>query len=167
LADLLPGLTLQEAADHGAHHLERRSRPDISHRPVAGVVLPCSADYLFAWVEQLLRRLRQQWDNSSTLNVYDLRPTAAWLAMDDETRLKHLDAVLAELLAGLGLPSDAAHVLHVQQDVRVLMHLDAVPSNDKQHLLILAERAFRSKVDPRLEVFIEELKDKSTLRRLK
>lgn len=169
LTGLLPGLTVQEAADHGAIHLEGRLRETITARPVPGIVLPVCADPMFAWIEALLRRLRAGWSNSSTLNLYDLALSADWLAMTPAERMAKVAPVVADLAREQGLPDGAMVVVSADDlhPTRISLQLPSVHADEQYRLLILAERAMRKKVDPRLEVFVEELKDKNKSRRLK
>lgn len=169
LTDLLPGLTVQEAADHGAIHLVGLLRETITARPVPGIVLPVCADPMFAWIEALLRRLRAGWDNSNTLNLYDRALSPAWLAMTPAERMAKVAPVVADLAREQGL-QDGAMVVVSADDLhpsRISLQLPPVHADEQYRLLILAERVIRQKIDPRLEVFVEELKDKNKSRRLK
>ena len=164
LLDILPGLTLQEAADHGAIRLEYRLRSDPSVRPVAGVVLPSAADGAFAFVESLLRRALAAWRTQSgddgIINEFDPSPSAQWMAQSELERTSRIDRLIAQ--SGMKL-----ELIAIEWDVRVVVCLDEIPKDQKQTVLMKFERLIKKEIDPRLELFNVEQKDKSALRRLK
>ncbi|HEC14420.1 MAG TPA: hypothetical protein ENI72_01550 [Rhodospirillales bacterium] len=164
---LIEGLPLIEAADHGAIRLEFILREDVDARPVPGVVTPQAADPAFAWVERLIRKAlgayREKSGFDKTKNEYDPAPAQAWLSLcEDERREKLLSAI-----SGLGYgPGDVA-VTAIEYDIRVVVRFsDSLAQGDKQRHMMTIERGLKTHVDPRLELYLEELKDENILRRL-
>jgi hypothetical protein len=122
-------------------------------------------------VEDLLRaalaEYRRQADFQLTQSLHDDRPEEAWLLASFEERRQRLELALAEVLPGFGLlPSDVG-VISIRYDVRVELGLsEAWKKLDQPRLVMALERELQARVDARLEVYVQELKDKNQLRRL-
>ncbi|MES1187532.1 MAG: hypothetical protein ABUL60_27185 [Myxococcales bacterium] len=170
LCRLVTGLPLLEAAYHGALRLEHRLRPT-SSRPLNGIVLPRAVHPHFALVEELLRGALASYRRLSGFDVtrgqYDDRPRPDWLAATLEQRKQRLEAALAQVLPSFGLEASDASVASIRYDVRVELGLsEAWKKLDQPRLVMALERELQARVDPRLEVYVQELKDKNQLRRL-
>ena len=66
------------------------------------------------------------------------------------------------------LPTDI-DVLEIEYNVRVLVRFSgylAEPETDKQPIVMQLERAITEQIDPRLELYLELVRDQSKLRRL-
>lgn len=171
LCRLVLGLPLLEACYHGALRLEHRSRPASLGRPLSGIVLPRAVHPLFGLAEDLLRGALANYRKVSgfdvTLGQYDDRPRAEWLAASLEERKRLLEVALGQLLPGLGLEAADVSVVSIRYDVRVELGLsEAWKQLDQPRLVMAMERELQARVDPRLEVYVQELKDKNQLRRL-
>lgn len=171
LGRLITGLPVLEACFHGALRLEHRLRPQATQRPVSGIVLPRAVHPHFALVEDLLRgvlahyRLLSGFD--ATRSQHDDRPRSAWLGANADERKARLDAALARILPGFGLAVSDVSVVSIRYDVRVELGLsEAWKKLDQPRLVLALERELQASVDPRLEVYVQELKDKNQLRRL-
>ena len=60
-------------------------------------------------------------------------------------------------------------VLEIEYNVRVLVRFSgylAEPQTDKQPIVMQLERAITEQIDPRLELYLEPVRDQSKLRRL-
>jgi len=161
---------LLEATYHGALRLEHRLRPG-SSRPLRGIVLPRAVHPHFALVEELLRGALASYRELSGFDVtrgqYDDRPRPDWLAASLEQRKQRLEAALAQVLPSFGLEASDASVVSIRYDVRVELGLsEAWKKLDQPRLVMALERELQARVDPRLEVYVQELKDKNQLRRL-
>jgi hypothetical protein len=171
LGRLVTGLPILEACFHGALRLEYRLRPKATERPVSGIVLPRAVHPHFALVEDLLRGALASYRSLSgfdaTRSQHDDRPRSAWLAASAEGRKARLDAALAQILPGFGLATSDVAVVSIRYDVRVELGLsEAWKKLDQPRLVLALERELQATVDPRLEVYVQELKDKNQLRRL-
>jgi len=171
LCRLVIGLPLLEACYHGALRLEHRLRPPASGRPLAGIVLPRAVHPHFALVDDLMRGALASYRKVAGFDVtrgqFDDRPRADWLAASLEERKQRLELALAELLPGLGLAVADVSVVSIRYDVRVELGLsEAWKQLDQPPLVMALERELQARVDPRLEVYVQELKDKNQLRRL-
>jgi hypothetical protein len=70
-------------------------------------------------------------------------------------------------LPGFGVTASDVSVVSIRYDVRVELGLgEAWKKLDQPRLVLALERELQASVDPRLEVYVQELKDKNQLRRL-
>jgi hypothetical protein len=171
LARLVVGLPMLEACYHGALRLEHRLRPVGGPRPVPGIVLPSAVHPRFAAAQELLRGVlaayRERSGYDAVRGEYDERPKAQWVALDFVGRKQRLDAAIAPFMAEHGLTAADAQVVSIRYDVRVELGLsEAWRRLDQPRLVMALERELQARVDPRLEVYVQELKDKNQLRRL-
>jgi hypothetical protein len=170
LCRVITGLPLLEATYHGALRLEHRLR-STSARPLRGIVLPRAVHPHFALVEELLRgalaRYRELSGFDVTRGQHDDRPRADWLAADLAERKQRLETALGQVLPSFGLEAGDAAVVSIRYDVRVELGLsEAWKKLDQPRLVMALERELQTRVDPRLEIYVQELKDKNQLRRL-
>lgn len=171
LCRIVEGLPVLEACYHGAGRLEHRLRPSDQPRPVGGIVLPRAVHPHFALVDDLLRsalaEYRKQANFQVTQSQHDDRPSDAWLSASFEERQKRLQGAMAEVLPSFGLEPSDVSVVSVRYDVRVELGLsEAWKKLDQPRLVMALERELQARVDARLEVYVQELKDKNQLRRL-
>jgi hypothetical protein len=162
----IEGLPLIEAADHGTNRLEHALREGAA--PVPGIVTPRAVGSAFDRPHALLRDALASWrteigalDRTST---FDAGPTEAWRTMDDAARRAAIAAVIAGFIADHALPADQFAVVAIEFDVRLVLH--AAPHAKLAPLVMALERSIRDAIDPRLEVYLEEIRDKNKLRRL-
>ena len=171
LCRIVEGLPLLEACYHGAGRLEHRLRPADQPRPVAGIVLPRAVHPHFALVEDLLRAALAEYRMLAEFGVthseHDDRPAPAWLSASFEERRQRLEVAMAAVLPGFGLQPSDVSVVSIRYDVRVELGLsEAWKPLDQPRLVMALERELQARVDSRLEVYVQELKDKNQLRRL-
>ncbi len=171
LCRIVCGLPLLEACYHGAIRLEHRLRPTPGARAVAGIALPRAVHPRFALVESLLGAALAQYRRltgfSELSSRYDARPAQAWLEANAAERQAQLERALAEVLPGFGLAEGDVSVAAIRYDVRVeLAFSEAWRRFDQPRLVRDLEAALRDRVDARLEIYVEELRDKNKLRRL-
>ncbi|HWB79379.1 MAG TPA: hypothetical protein VG755_30665 [Nannocystaceae bacterium] len=162
----IEGLPLIEAADHGAIRLEHALRDGAA--PVPGIVTPRAAGSAFDLPHALLRDALASWrtqvgalDRTST---FDAGPAEAWRAMDDAARKGAIAAVISGFTEDHALPADQFALVAIEFDVRLVLH--AAPHAKLAPLVMALERSIRDALDPRLEVYLEEIRDRNKLRRL-
>ena len=170
---LITGLPILEAADHGVARLEFALRGSYSQRPVQGIVLPGTVDQRFALLQDVIRNILSKYRRitsySNASNNYDVGPSKLWLDCSDQERKQRLQAVYAPILRKMGLSSIEIEILEIEYDVRVLVRFSgqlAKLETDKQALLMDLEKAMAEQIDGRLELYLEPVRDISTLRRL-
>ena len=170
---LITGLPILEAADHGVARLEFALRGGYSKRSVQGIVLPGTVDQRFALLQAVIRNILSEYRRiasySNVSNDYDIGPSDFWLDCSDQERKHQLQAVYASILGKMGLSSTEIEILDIEYDVRVLVRLSgqlAKLETDKQALLMDLEQAMAEQIDERLELYLEPIRDISTLRRM-
>jgi hypothetical protein len=165
LADLCHGLPILEAADHGALKLEYKLRRSGS-RPRPGIVIAECTDPAFSFISALLRAIladyRRQTGFKDIRNNFDVAAGPRWMNANEAGR----KALLNEAFTASGFASEVATVVAIEYDVRVVVALTGIPAGQAARTLTLLERAAKERVDPRLELFLSELKDSNKLRRL-
>ena len=162
---------MQEASDHGVLRLEFALREERDARPVAGIVTPESADPMFALPTALIRGALSSYRDAAgyraTHNFHDDRPAQCWLDADDPQRRAWIERELSVVAPEIGFQAGDVRVHDVQFDVRVVLEADGqLEGPERPRKLMLIERALKDRVYARLEVFLEEVKDKNKLRRL-
>ncbi len=168
---LVETLPIQEASDHGVIRLEHRLRDKNQARPVAGIVIPEAVGQAFLPPQRLIRAALALYRNSSgysgSKNEFDSRPSAEWLALSGQQRRQRLDAAIAEIAAEAGFPPEEVEVTAIEHDLRVVVRfLGSLVAADKQGHMLIMETGIKEKVDGRLELYQEELKDSNIIRRL-
>jgi hypothetical protein len=171
LCRIVCGLPLLEACYHGAIRLEHRLRPTPTARALPGIALPRAVHPRFALVESLLgaalARYRHLTGFSEISSRYDARPARAWLEASAAERQALLERALSEVLPRFGLAESDVSVASIRYDVRVeLAFGEAWRRFDQPRLVRDLEAELRERVDARLEIYVEELRDKNKLRRL-
>jgi hypothetical protein len=163
---IIERLPILEAAYHGALRLESELRAPGPARPVPGIVLPKAAHPMFALPVVLIRAAladyRRRTGYREIESRYDQPLTPAWRGARPAERMAHVAAVLA----GAADPiAQAATVVANEHDVRIVLALPEAAAA-RPGLLLALERLIQAEIDPRLEVFAEERKDRNKLRRL-
>ncbi len=171
LCRIIVGLPVLEACYHGALRLEHRARPVNQPRPVSGIVLPRAVHPHFGLVEDLLREVLAEYRQLAGFQVtqshYDDRPGNVWLLAGADERRRLVEVALGQVLPSLGLQLSDVSVASIRYDVRVELCLsEAWKKLDQPRLVMLLERELQARVDARLEIYVQELKDKNQLRRL-
>jgi hypothetical protein len=170
MCSIIPGLPLQEAAEHGVIRLESALRDKSGAPPMPGIMNPISADRIFVIVQHLVRELFAGYLKMSgslrKVNTYADRPQAAWLTLPPQARLDAAETTLRKVLGARGSVDDA-RVLRIEHDCRVMIVFRAsVPPADKARLAFAFEIALHTECDGALQVFLDDLTDENAARRL-
>jgi NifU-like protein involved in Fe-S cluster formation len=171
LCEILVGLPVQEARDHAVVRLEYSLRDPHHRHAISGIVLPQNADPMFRLPSILVNRLFNDYQTSTgyreAMNFYDPGPRASWSALSPAEREQRVTAALSAHAATFGIAAEDVHIVECKFPYAVTVRFEdrlTIPAKRKQALLI--ERLVREQCDPRLEVFCEEKKDLSKLRRM-
>lgn len=163
------GLPVLEAAEHGTIRLEKVLRGG-GRRPVAGIVLPESLHPLFRQARQLLTGAladyRRQTGFGEVHSHHDERPAEPWLRASEAERRAWLARALGHILGERGLGPECASVESIRFDVRVELSLELPADVNAPVFVMELERALQTEVDPRLEVYVTERRDRNAKRRL-
>ena len=170
---LIEGIPIQDASDHGVGRLEFAVRGISGNRPVPGIVIPAAIDERLSVIQLLIRKTltnyRQKVGYSQTENIFYPEPSEKWLHLSEaEKKAKLLTVLKRELEKFHVLPTEI-DVLEIEYNVRVLVRFSgylAEPQTDKQPIVMQLERAITEQIDPRLELYLELVRDQSKLRRL-
>lgn len=169
---IIEGLPLQEASDHGVIRLEYALRDrSAAARPVVGVITPEAADPAFRLPLRLVRTAladyRHKTGYAGINNTFDLPPSTEWLALPDGERRQRIEAAIRKAAPASGFAADDVEIVAIEYDVRVVVRLkESLDGANKQSHMMAIERAIKDTVEPRLELFQEDLKDANVLRRL-
>lgn len=162
----LPGLPIQEVADHGVLRFIHENR-----EPVAGIALPQNASPQVAIIQDLVRAAYKQFVKEQRFrpqeNTYVLSESESWAVLDTASRHRKVDASAAEALTSWDLPADSVTVSEVTHGSRFTVAFSAqVPISSKPALLMRLERELRARLDRSIELFVADVKDENALRRL-
>jgi NifU-like protein involved in Fe-S cluster formation len=171
LCEILIGLPIQEAREHAIIRLEFALRAPGQRHAVSGIVLPHNADPLFRLPSALVNRLFDDYKTSTgyqqKANDFDPGPGEAWKKLSPEEREKRASAAIASGKSVLDLEEGDVQVIDCKQSYAITVRFgDRLSLPTKRRLGLALERLVREKCDPRLELFCEEKKDLSKLRRM-
>jgi len=170
LCEIVIGSPVQEARDHAIIRLEHSLRGANQAHPVAGIVLPQNADRIFRLPSLLVSRLFEDYIHSTNyrpeMNFYDPGPRPAWAALTPAQREQQVAAVVTAQGEALGVHNGDLQVVEAKRPYAVTVRFgDQLSIPTKRKIALALERLVRQHCDPRLEVFCEEKKDLSTIRR--
>jgi NifU-like protein involved in Fe-S cluster formation len=171
LCELLIGLPVLEARDHAVVRLEASLRDPRHRHAIPGIILPQNADPVFRLPSVLVNRLFDDYLTSTQyapgMNFFDPGPRPAWAALSPAERQDRVTAAVAANRASLRLQNGEVQVVDCNHAYAVTVRFgDGLNIAAKRKLALALERVVRQHCDPRLEVFCEEKKDLSKLRRL-
>lgn len=173
---VIEGLPLQDASDYSGFRLLHLLRDRGRARPVRGIMRTVNAGALFDLPIEMIRELRQAYGEQtgyvSFANGYDPAPSPEWVALEREEMLGRIGRALAEFEAERKLAPETMTVLDLTRNtrgyfIRVFVGFAAGTSyRIKPPLMFAFERWLKDRIEGKLEVYHEEMKDKSQLRRL-
>jgi len=170
LCEILIGLPIQEARDHAIIRLEFALRDSEQTHPISGIVLPHNADPIFRIPWIMVKRLFDDYKTSTQyqpkMNFFDPGPKESWAVLGHDERAKRVAVAIFSHGSALGIAADEVHVVECKRPYAVTIQFNgnlSIPA--KRNAALKLERLVRKECDPRLEVFCEEKKDLSKLRR--
>ena len=170
---MIESLPILEASDHGVITLEHQLRKLSARIPVLGVVIPSAIDERFSQIEYVMRaameKYRQATGYTETWNRYDAGASKEWIEMSEEEKKCSIAPWLSTGLKNFGFSPNNIEVTKIEYNVRVLVEFSgdlAESDNDKQMILLYLENLIMERLEPRLELYLEPIKDQSKLRRL-
>jgi hypothetical protein len=162
---------IRDAADHAAIRVEHELRGRGGPRAVAGVVSPDNADPRLRAAAELLRALGRAYCEStgsefSARNEWEPPPRAEWAAMSDSARCARIQSALDEGAGTLGIAPGDLSCVRVEKTTRAILSLGEVDGRRKPAIVMEAERLLKDRIEPALGVWLEEVSDKNSIRRL-
>lgn len=171
LCRLLPGLPVQEAADHGVSRVELALRGDVQAVQAGGVLLAKRAHPAFDFAQSITRALRTRYAERTGwhehANDFDAGVSERWAGLEPAARTTELLSCFRRFEAENSLDAGGLELAALEHDVRVVVTMpEAIAAMDRASLAMKLEHALQSEVDPRLEVFLQEVRDDNKIRRL-
>lgn len=170
---------LADVAEHGIQlaidEIRRLSR--VGGRPVAGVLLPVNAGTAFVAVRSLVRRLvteatLPELGDRPGINFFQMPPAEQWQKLDTPEKLKQVDDCVAEFLGARNRPTEQIGALRIEKDIlgheiRVIVAMaDEIPAVEKGILARDLERWLKDRLEGKLQLYLEPLRDQNAIRRL-
>lgn len=170
LCDVLADVHIREADDHAVVAVEHALRDRSHPRPVAGIVLPKNADPMFRPLAGLIRQLALQYEQRAgvhfTENFFERPPSSEWAALTPAGRASTVQTALNELFVEYGYEGTMS-VLRIDDLVRVTVAFDVRPAGTTaQQRLMQLERGLKGRLESSLQLYLEDLKDRNTIRTL-
>jgi hypothetical protein len=170
LCELAIGLPIQEARDHVVIKLEYDLRDGKHRHTVTGIVLPHNADSLFRLPVTLVARMYHDYQTSTRYhpseNFYDRGVSSSWASLSPSEREDCVSQAISSGSEALGLKHGDVRVVECNRPYAATIGMDgSLPVQQKRAAALAIERIVRAHCDPRLEIFCEEKKDLSKIRR--
>lgn len=172
----IEGLPMVEAREHSGPRLLHALRDRRLHRPVAGIMRVVNAgpdlDLPAAMMREMYAKYVKATGYAPGINFYESKPSEAWIALTREAKIGHVQDILQEFCATVGAGHDDMSLRDLGKNLsgfEVRVFIGFSPSIDwktKPALMMGFERLLKDRLEPRLEVYNEEARDKSPLRRL-
>ncbi len=159
---VIEGLPLQEAAEHGALRLEQKLRAPGMPLPVAGILTPDNADPIFKVPNQLIREIfLARVEKTGVVpqkNFWSEPIPKSWLALFLEQKISAISSVVKQRLEAHGLPLDALTVYELKNETRLTLD-----ENQKVvgSFLLELERELHARLGVQVEVLLAERQDKN------
>lgn len=171
LGSVCLGYTVQDASEHAAIRLEGLLREKPAMRPVPGVVQPENADPAFRLpldlVRGLLAEYRERTGFSPSMNTEEgpvFHASSEWGTSTVPERMQKLRAAIPAVEPGTGIAGRDVQVKAVSGP-RVTVGLpDSASPEARQRYLTFLELEWRARVDPKIEVFLDDKKDSNVKR---
>lgn len=170
------GLPIQEAAEHAGVKLLDALREKGYPRPVRGIMGFRNTGPAFNRPVELLRTIYRAYCEKTgfqaPINFYEAPPSQAWMQLSKDEQARRIQNCLAEFLRGIGRSEEDMQLESLQLNtkrfpVRVfILYSKSVAYLDKPKLMMAFERKLKDTVESRLQVYNQEMADKSPLRRL-
>ena len=169
LAHVSTGRGIQDASEHAAIRLENLLRDPAVPRTVAGILQPENADPSFrtplGLVRALYREYRAKTGYKPEWNYEDDLPSGEWMSIGEDERVRRILAALPETCPETGVRRDGIRVVGIDFDIRVTLALPAgVDPKIQQKYVTRAEAEVKSRVEPKLELYLEDVRDRNTKR---
>jgi hypothetical protein len=174
LCRIIEGLPIQEAFEHGIIKLEHQTRSQ-EVRSVKGIANVFNYPAIFELPSKLLRDLYetyvQKTGYKSADNFYHPAVTQKWKAVPEAEKITAMSKVFDHLLKGEGTPYSRLplelHVMGIEGHHKVNIGIQGdVAPEARAKLYMDFEKALRAELDPGIEVFSQNIKDRNAIRRM-
>jgi len=167
---LIEGLPIQEAHDHGLLKLEYHLRDKNQPRPVAGILNVFNIDPAFQLLNQLIRQLYRNYQEKTGYrpqdNFYDDPPTKNWILRSENDKIAAIQSNIDAFM--VDYPSynkPKVLVQYIQKTIKLHISLQGeLTATEKANLLLQLEQYLRRHLEPKLQLYLEPHKDTNQLR---
>lgn len=176
LCEIIEGLPIQEAADHGIIKLEHEFRQKSAERGVKGISNLFNYPPMFDLPRILMRDLYDTYIKKTGYrpgdNFYHPSVSQKWKAVPDQEKAVAISAVFQQLLKKKGTPYSGLplelHVMGIElhHKVNVGIQGDVAPAV-RAKLYMDFETELRNELEQGIEVFSQNVTDHNSIRRLK
>lgn len=163
-------LPFQEVAEHSVIYLENFFRPKNFKYNIKGIILPYFGGSVFQdlndFVRNLFRKYQLNKNNKRVINKYYPDLSASWKNLPNSEKIKTIRNIIDECNEIFQFNKGDLEYSKLELDFRIILDIS---DNLKEKLkvrnyLIEIEEIMKSKIDPRLELFVIEIYDKNKLR---
>ena len=171
LCEEVIGRPVIEASQHGAIRAEFRLREHRDLRPVMGIVLPQNSHPVIGLLARLTQKLHlactEQLQWRDTENEFFPGLSADWIDLESTKKIRAIQDAIDSFQDEHQLHDISMECSEIQFNIRVLVSMEGpISAQRKAEIAFSLEREIRDQVDPRLELYLEELKDRNSIRRL-
>jgi hypothetical protein len=169
--DILIGLPIHEASQHAAIKLENDLRDSTFGRPVPGIVIPQNADPMFRLPLALIRGVGHEYEKGTGKKLapsfYEPPVAKDWKSLSDEEKMTRAQEAIRQIGPSVQVFEGDVKITQIEKDIRIFMQYPAaMPSGEKGRRMMRLELELKKRLDPRIQVFMEEVKDMNEKRRL-
>jgi hypothetical protein len=167
--DVIEGLPLREAADHGTIHALDRLLGDQPTSIVRGILTPRGAGAAFRVCDRLVRKIFALHEPSAKAGANSWNPALSqeWRGKNVDQRGATLDPLIGAFRATHELATEDFYLVRIEKARRIVMGFGPrIGHERKGPLLRQLERTLRRSTGDQLEIYMDEMKDDNVLRRL-
>ncbi|MCO5144088.1 MAG: hypothetical protein M9962_13440 [Oligoflexia bacterium] len=170
--EIITGLPIQEASDHGAIKLEYTLRDHGRTSNVKGIITPLNADPMFLLpmklIRQIFERFKSELQPKIGINFFDRQPSQEWSALNEEEKLARAQNFVDTTLKNSRWSNAVVRVVDLQGQgqTRAFCTVEGSSPQETPSMLMHLEIEMRHNLENRMEIFLEERKDSNSKRRL-
>lgn len=171
LCQIIEGKPIQEVSDHGVMRLEFSLRDFNQPRLVPGIITVFNMPEEFQWLNELTHDLLKMYRKNSTYektaNFYDPPAGEKWRSLAAPERQTYLQEQINKLLASMAIRDVIVRVTDIAKGVKAYILLEGdINASAKPVFMRDLEAAVHRHIDARIELYMEEIKDKNDKREI-
>jgi NifU-like protein involved in Fe-S cluster formation len=175
LCAIIEGLPIQEAFDHGVLKLEYRLRDPKQKRPVAGIINVFNYPPMFELPLYLMRELYATYIKKTGYkpgdNFYVAPVGAEWKSKSEAEKAASIAHVFESLLQIPGRPyyrlPVKLHIISIDFHFKISFAIEGeIDPVTRSKLYMDLEVAVRKELEPRIEIYSQNVRDLNSIRRL-
>ncbi len=176
LCENLQGSPLIEGVEHGVLKMVHKLAELGAIQRGPGIFLPSNAGKLFVSMQNVVLKLYSNYCSEnkfkSSLNEFDPPPRIGWTALSYDERTKVVQQSMEKFTSSETDDKVTLSFERIESDldgypVRVFVGFSNVNSIDKSNIARELERYLKINLEPKLQIYTTEVKDKNKIRRLR